>query len=93
MRIKRTLKYLHDRIYLGPKQYVAFNLDTAVNVVLLTDSDFRKFLDGKAHSSYGGKFKESPGMIYPDRPGYYNLVVYVSGGSAQIKFNYEIFDA
>ena len=84
------MDHLHKRIHLGPNEAVEVELKKAANVILLTDSNYRKYKRRDAYHYFGGPARRSPFTIFPPRAGDYELVIDLAGNRGRIEYSYRI---
>ena len=86
-------QFIHGRENLNAGDVVEVNCDTQCNVMLLTDSAFSSYQSGGSYNYYGGHFKYFPARIAAPSSGYWNVIIDLGGGSANIKYSISVIRA
>jgi hypothetical protein len=60
------------------------------NVRLVDDSNFQRLRRGDRHTYYGGHFTQFPATIAAPSSGYWNIVLDLGGGSANIRYSFNV---
>lgn len=80
------MEYLHREFDLGSEDVVEVTLSgNAANVLLLDDSNFDNYRQGRPYSYHGGYAKESPFQIPTPHSGRWHLVVDLGGGAGRVQ--------
>lgn len=79
--------FLHNREYLSAGDVVQLDCDTQCNFMLMSDSDFSSYRNGRSHHYHGGFFKMFPARITVPSTGHWNWVLDLGGGSANIRYS------
>ncbi len=82
--------FIHSRDYFENGNVVRLNCDTQCNFMLLDDTNFRYYKSGQACKYFGGHFKMFPAKIAVPSSGYWNVVIDLGGGSANIKYALDV---
>jgi len=79
------MEFLHTEFYGGQEAVVLVTLDRQANVMLLDDSSFAAYRQGRAFSYYGGWMTRSPVRLVPPHQRHWNVVVDLGGNSGTIR--------
>ena len=79
--------FIHAREHLDSGDSVVVNCDTQCNVILLTDTDFSSYRSGQCFHYHGGHFKRFPVRLSAPSSGYWNVIIDLGGGSANIRYS------
>ena len=79
------MDFLHSEFHGGRDCVVLVNLDKQANVMLLDDSSFAAYRQGRRFSYYGGWMARSPVRLVPPHQGHWNVVVDLGGNSGTIR--------
>lgn len=79
--------FLHKREHLNAGCIVEVDCSHQCNIVLLDDSNFSNYKNGRqfTHHGGGGLFKRFPARLQVPNTGYWNIVLDLGGGSANIR--------
>ena len=80
-------QFLTQREYLNQGDLVRLDCDTQCNFMILDDSNFSAYRNGRRYKYYGGHYKRFPAQIAVPYPGHWNVVIDLGGGSAAIRYN------
>ena len=86
-------QFIHGREHLSAGDCVQVDCDTECNVMLLTDSEFTKYKNRKSFSYHGGHFNRFPAQLVAPRAGYWNVILDLGGGSANIRYSIQVVKA
>lgn len=86
-------QFIHGRENLATGDIVKVDCDTQCNVMLLTDSEFSNYQRGGSFNYFGGHFKYFPATIAAPHTGYWNVVIDLGGGSANIRYSISVVRA
>jgi len=86
-------QFIHGREYLGEGDMIEVDCDTQCNIMLLTDSEFSHYKKNGAFNYYGGHFKFFPARLAAPNTGYWNVVIDLGGGSANIRYSIKVVKA
>jgi len=75
----------YDLNQLQGGEVVEATLDTAANVRLLDDLNFRGYRDGRQYNFYGGYVRGSPYRTRVPHNGHWHLVIDLGGYSGQVR--------
>jgi hypothetical protein len=79
------MKFLHYIVTIGSGDAVRVHLTgNAANVLVMDDSNFRLYNEGKEYRYYGGYYTRTPAIIRPPSPGRWNVVVNLGGGVGSV---------
>ena len=79
--------FLHSREYLTEGDIAVLDCDTQCNFMILDDNNFYRYKNGQECTYYGGFFKMFPAKIAAPHSGYWNVVIDLGGGSANIRYS------
>src|SRR5260370_9569431 len=79
--------FIHQRESLSQGDVVIVECDHQCNVRLMDDGNYRNFCEGRPHHYYGGFYRMLPARIVVPSPGYWNVVLDLGRGRANIKYN------
>jgi hypothetical protein len=79
------MNFLHAREYLSAGDIAVVGCDTQCNVMLMDDSNFANYKNGRQFKYHGGHFKMFPARIAAPSTGNWNVVLDLGGGSASIR--------
>jgi hypothetical protein len=79
--------FIHSREYLKAGDTVRLDCDTQCNFRITTDSEFSSFRRGGACRYYGGFYKSFPAAITAPHSGYWNVIIDLGGGRANIRYD------
>ncbi|MCX7005047.1 MAG: DUF1883 domain-containing protein [bacterium] len=84
------MQHLHKREYLNAGDAFRLTSDTQCNFILLDDSNYSTYKSGTGFKCHGGKFVKFPAMLVAPSSGYWNAVVDLGGGSANIRYSLDV---
>lgn len=84
------MEHIQGREYLDNGQSVRVDCDTQCNVMVMDDHNYNRYRSGNNFNYYGGFYKRFPAIITPPRAGYWNVVIDLGGGSADIRYSIDI---
>jgi hypothetical protein len=61
--------------------------------MLLTDSEFSNYKNRRSFNYYGGHFTNFPARLAAPSSGYWNVVIDLGGGSANIRYSIHVIKA
>jgi Domain of unknown function (DUF1883) len=64
--------------------------DTQANVILMDDADYANYQAGQSHRYYGGFFTHFPARLTPPHSGYWNVVLDLGGGQANVRHSLRV---
>ena len=79
------MKFLHSEFHGGNDDVVLVTLDAQANVMLLDDTNFVAYQDGRAFSYYGGWASKSPVRVIPPHAGHWHCVVDIGGYTGTVR--------
>jgi hypothetical protein len=82
--------HLHSRLFLKEGDVVEVNSDTQANVILTTDSNYSDYKAGRSYHYYGGFFTHFPARLTPPHSGYWNVVLNLGGGRANVRHSIRV---
>jgi len=82
--------HLYNRLFLKDGDVVEVDSDTQANVTLMDDSDYASYKAGRSYHYYGGHFTHFPARIAPPRSGYWNVVLDLVGGKANVRHSMRV---
>jgi len=77
--------FLHKREHLNSGSIVEVDCSHQCNIILMDDNNFSKYKSGQEFRHFGGHFKKFPARIQVPSTGYWNVVLDLGGGSANIR--------
>jgi hypothetical protein len=86
-------QFIHGRENLADGDVVQVDCDTQCNVLLLTDANFSSYQRQQAYNYYGGHFTYFPARLAAPHSGYWNVVIDLGGGSANIRYSITVIRA
>ncbi|RLC51137.1 MAG: DUF1883 domain-containing protein [Candidatus Cloacimonadota bacterium] len=85
------MSFLHSREYINEGDVVEVMCSHQCNILLLTDTNFQNYKNNRRYSySNGGFYKMFPARMQVPNTGYWNIVLFLAGGSARIKHTIKI---
>lgn len=84
------MQFIHSREYLNGGDVAVVNCDHQCNVLLMEDHDFSNFKRGSSHRYHGGFYKMLPARIPAPTSGWWNVVIHLGGGSANIRYSINV---
>lgn len=82
--------FIHSRDHYNSGEVIVLDCDTQCNFMLLDDTNFHSYKNGRANNYYGGFFKMFPAKITVPSTGHWNIVIDLGGGSANIKYSLSV---
>jgi hypothetical protein len=79
------MEYLHREFDLSPSDVVEVTLDGPANVMLLDQSNFENYRNGRQFHYHGGLAKSSPVRIKPPNSGHWHLAVDLGGNAGRVR--------
>ena len=79
------MSFLHSREHLNKGDIAVVDCSHQCNIMLMNDSNFRKYKSGQQFTHHGGHFKKLPARIAVPETGYWNIILDLGGGRATIK--------
>ena len=79
------MEFLHTDFWGGAECVAVVTLDAQCNVLLLDDTAFSAYRDGKSFTYYGGWATYSPVQLSPPHQGHWHVVIDFGGKSGQVK--------
>ncbi len=77
--------FLHKREHLNSGCIVEVDCSHQCNVILMDDHNFSKYKSGQSFHHHGGHFKMFPARVQVPSTGFWNVVLDLGGGSANIR--------
>ncbi len=87
------MSFLHKRMHLNYGDTVVVDCSHQCNVIILTDTNFSNYRSGRRCQYHGGFFKMLPARIQAPSTGYWNVVLDLGGGSANIRHSISVIPA
>ncbi len=84
------MEHIQGREYLNNGQSVRVDCDTQCNVLVLDDHNYTSYQSGRAYNYYGGFYTRFPAIIAPPHAGYWNIVIDLGGGGANIRYSISV---
>jgi hypothetical protein len=79
------MNFLQTDLWMGPDDEVQVDLDAQANVLLLDDSNFSLYRQGRPFSYYGGWTTRSPVRLSPPHQGRWNVVIDLGRRAGHVK--------
>jgi hypothetical protein len=79
------MEFLHSEFDGGPNDTVLVTLDAQANVMLLDESNFVAYRNGRTFSYFGGWATSSPIQLVPPRVGRWHVVVDLGGCTGTVR--------
>ena len=80
--------FMHDRQYLHKGDIAVVNCDYQCNVQVMTDINFEAYRSGRRYDYYGGFYSRLPARIVIPSTGWWNTVLDLGGGSANVRYGF-----
>ncbi len=84
------MNFLHRRENLNQGDVAVVDCSHQCNVMLLNDSNFRKYKSGQKFTYHGSHFKMFPAKIAAPSTDAWNIVLDLGGGSATVRHSINI---
>ncbi len=84
------MQHIHARHSLKEGQIVKLVCDTQCNFMLMDDTNYSNYKNGRGYKYFGGFYTHFPARIAVSRTGSWNVVIDLGGGSANIKYDLTI---
>lgn len=81
------MQFLHSREYLNDGEVVIVNCSHQCNIMLMDDLNFQNYRSGRNFKYHGGFYRMLPARIAAPTTGFWNVVLDLGGGSANIKYS------
>jgi hypothetical protein len=81
------MDFIHDRKHLNAGDSVVVQCSHQCNILVMDDNNFARYKSRQDLQHHGGFFNRFPARIVVPSSGYWNVVIDLGGGSAQIKYN------
>ncbi|HDR0999173.1 protein of unknown function [Pasteurella multocida] len=82
--------FIHAKEHLNSGDIVSVNCSHQCNVMLMTDLNFQHYRRGERFQYYGGFFTHFPARISTPSTGYWNIIIDLGGGRANIQYSINI---
>jgi hypothetical protein len=79
------MKFLHCEMNAGPENVIRVTLDRQANVLLMNDSNFCSYRNGRSYRYSGGLAKRSPASLVPPYSGHWHVVVDPGGYPGRVR--------
>jgi Domain of unknown function (DUF1883) len=79
------MNFLQTELWIGPTDQVLVDLDVQANVLLIDDSNFSLYRQGRAFTCHGGWTTQSPVRLSPPHHGRWNIVIDLGGRAGRAK--------
>jgi hypothetical protein len=80
--------FIQAREYLEEGDIVVVNCDHQCNVLVMDDHNFDSYRRGGRATYYGGFYQRLPARIAVPSTGYWNVVLDLGGGRANIRYGF-----
>lgn len=78
--------YIHDREHLDAGSGVRVYCDHQCNVLVMDDHNYAAYRRGGRYEYFGGFFDRLPTVVGVPRTGFWNTVIDLGGGRANIRY-------
>lgn len=79
--------FIHARDQLDEGTTVRVDCDHQCNVLVMDDHNFAAYRRGRAYEYFGGFYRRLPALVAVPRSGFWNTVIDLGGGRANIRYN------
>jgi hypothetical protein len=79
------MEFLHSDFWIGSDDVVIVTLDHQANAMLLDESNFSAYRQGRSFNYYGGWATHSPVRIKPPHAGHWHVVIDLGGRGGTIR--------
>ncbi len=79
------MNFLQTELWMGPDDQVQVDLDTQANVLLIDDSNFSLYQQGRSFTYYGGWTTRSPVRLSAPHHGRWNIVIDLGGRGGRVR--------
>ena len=79
--------FIHAREHLDEDDVVVVDCSHQSNVMIMSDDNFRNYRSGRRFNYHGGHYTHFPARIVVPSSGYWNTVIDLGGGRANIRYN------
>jgi len=79
------MDHLHQEFDAGPSDVIEVTLDHAANVLLMDETNYRRYQRGDDYRYYGGYAEQSPARLVPPRDGRWHLVIDLGGYPGSVR--------
>ena len=87
------MPFLHSREHLSAGDLAIVYCDHQCNVLMMDDSNFRRFKSGSGYEYLGGFYRRLPAKLSAPRSDYWNVVIHLGGASARIRHSVQFVKA
>lgn len=84
------MNFIHSRDYFNQGDVVLLDCDTQCNFMLTDDSNFESYKRCQSFRHYGGFFEYFPAKIVVPHSGYWNVIIDLGGGNANIRYGLKV---
>ncbi len=84
------MDFIHSRENLNHGDIVVVKCSHQCNIMLLDDSNFSNYQSGGQFHYHGGFFKMFPAKIAVPSSGWWNIVIDLAGGTANIQYSINV---
>lgn len=84
------MDYLHQDFQIGQDQTIEVSLDRQANVILLDDTQYQNYRQGRQFSYIGGLAEQSPFHVSPPHFGHWHLVIDLGGASGTLRHSVRV---
>ena len=92
-RWKADVNFLHKREYANGGDVVVVDCSHQCNALVLNDTNFSAYRTHRPFKHYGGHYDRLPARIVVPHSGYWNMVLDLGGGVANIRYSMNILKA
>jgi hypothetical protein len=81
------MQHIHAREHLRGGAAVRVDCDHQCNVLVMDDANYARYRRDDDHRYYGGFFRRLPAVVKVPHDGFWNIVLDLGGGLAQLRYN------
>lgn len=82
--------FIHKRDYYHSGDIIVLDCDTQCNFMVMSDTNFSAYRNLGSFKYHGGFYKYFPARIAIPSDGYWNIVIDVGGGQANIRYSLSV---
>lgn len=84
------MDFIYKEVWLDHNQAVQVQCSHQCNMMLLNDTSFQNYRNGRQFNYFGGFYKQFPAQIIPPSSGKWHFVLDIGGGRANIQYKINI---
>lgn len=81
------MQHIHAREHLEGGSTVRVDCDHQCNVLLMDDPNYARYRRSGEYRYFGGFFRRLPALVAVPHDGFWNVVLDLGGGSANLRYN------